>query len=396
MRRDAATLEYYNSGSTPVEARDQAQIELYGPRIGSTIQAHEICDPTVVGATIAQLVLQRALYVRASFTFKLSWEYCLLDPMDIVTISDANLGLSNYLVRILSIEEDDRGVLTVTAEEVTAGTSTAALYPTATPSSIPPNQAAAAAPVNTPVIVEPPPMLTGGTPQIWVGASGGFNGSADPNWGGAHVYLSSDNVTFTQIATVNQPARQGFLTAPLPASTGWDTADTLAVALAESAATLSGTTDSDAQQGVTLCLVDNELLTYATVTLTGASAYNLTRMQRGMYSSGGASHAVGAPFARLDGAIVQYSLPSNYIGQTLYLKFQSFNVFGSGVQSLATCTSYAYTPTGAGSADPIATQIASGLPADLGLISASPSVFDDFGSITAAATGILDLGNLTT
>ena len=88
----------------PVEARDQSQIEIFGSRVGSTVQAHEICDEFVMGPAIAQTLLQRALYVRTKFTFKLSWEYCLLDPMDIVTITEANLGLSNYPVRIIEIE----------------------------------------------------------------------------------------------------------------------------------------------------------------------------------------------------------------------------------------------------------------------------------------------------
>ena len=64
-----------------------------------------------MGPEIAQTILQRQLYVRTKFTFKLSWEYCLLDPMDIVTITDANLGLSDYPVRIIEIEEDDKGLL---------------------------------------------------------------------------------------------------------------------------------------------------------------------------------------------------------------------------------------------------------------------------------------------
>ena len=53
---------------TPVEARDQAQIEMYGPRVGSTISAHEICDEFTIGPMVAQLILQRALYVRAKYT----------------------------------------------------------------------------------------------------------------------------------------------------------------------------------------------------------------------------------------------------------------------------------------------------------------------------------------
>ncbi len=81
--------------TTPVEARDQAQIEAFGLRVGSTVQAHEICDELVIGPVVAQTLLQRQLYVRARYTFKLSFEYCLLDPMDVVTIDDVNLGLAD-------------------------------------------------------------------------------------------------------------------------------------------------------------------------------------------------------------------------------------------------------------------------------------------------------------
>jgi Putative phage tail protein len=383
-------------GMSPVESRDQSQIELYGLRVGATVQGHEICDPIIVGATVSQTILQRALYVRANFSFKLSWEYCLLDPMDIVTISDANLGLSNYPVRLVSIEEDDRGVLSVVAEELTAGISTPALYPTTAPLGAARNQGVAAAPVNPPLIYEPPPALTGGAAQLWIGASGGVGGAADPNWGGAFVWASLDNVAYTQIATLTQRARQGILTANVAPANGFDTTHALAVSMAQSNGALKGTTDSAAQSGVTLALVDNELLAYAVATLSGVNAYSLTRLQRGMYGTGAAAHAAGAQFARLDSAIARYDLPANYIGQNLYLKFQSFNIFGAGIQNLAACAAYSYVPAGTGNPDPIAAQLASGLPLDLGLVSTPASVFDDFNSLTAAATGVVDLGNLTT
>ncbi len=94
--------------ATPVEARDQAQIELFGSRVANVIQAHEICDELLIGPLVAQAILQRELYVRSKFKFKLSWEYCLLDPMDVVTITDLNLGLSDTPVQIIEIEEDDK------------------------------------------------------------------------------------------------------------------------------------------------------------------------------------------------------------------------------------------------------------------------------------------------
>ena len=37
--------------------------------------------------------------------------------MDVVTINDANLGLSQFPVRVTTIEEDEKGILTITVEE---------------------------------------------------------------------------------------------------------------------------------------------------------------------------------------------------------------------------------------------------------------------------------------
>ena len=159
--------------STPVEARDQSQIEIFGPRVGSTISAMEVCDEIVIGPLMAQAILQRELYVRTKFTFKLSWEYCLLDPMDIVTLTDANLGLSNYPVRIIEIQEDDKGLLSFTCEELVTGVSTPQFFASAsTAGSFQPNWGVPAVPINAPIIFEPNPGLTNGVAQVWFGASG--------------------------------------------------------------------------------------------------------------------------------------------------------------------------------------------------------------------------------
>ena len=100
-----------------IAAFDQGAIDLYGLRTEPSIQAHEFTNPT--SATIsAQLMLQRRLYVRNNYKFKLGWKYALLEPMDIVLITDATLGLVAAAVRITQIEEDDNGELTVTAEEI--------------------------------------------------------------------------------------------------------------------------------------------------------------------------------------------------------------------------------------------------------------------------------------
>jgi Putative phage tail protein len=380
-------------GMSPVEARDQSQIEIFGPRVGSVIQAHEICDEFVVGQVVAQAILQRALYVRTKFTFKLSWEYCLLDPMDVVTLTDSNLGLSNTPVRIISIEEDDKSLLTVVAEELVTGISTPQFYPGATAANNVNNYAVPAVPINTPLIYEPPPAATNGVAQVWVGASG-INANSGAQWGGANVFISVDNTTYSQIAQISQPCRQGFLTANLAAATGFDTTNTLSVNLAESGGVLSGTSATAAQQGATLALVDQELLAYETATLVSGNAYNLTGLARDFGGTVGAAHSTGAPFTRLDGAIVKYDLPPSLVGVELFLKFQSFNIFGGGTQDLSTCTAYTYTPAGVGVAHPIAAQLQGGVAVDLGLTTAAVTVSDDFGqaAVSDPVVDIIDLG----
>jgi hypothetical protein len=393
----------------PVEARDQSQIEIFGPRVGSTIQAHEICDEYVMGPAIAQTILQRALYVRTKFMFKLSWEYCLLDPMDIVTITDSNLGLSNYPVRIIEIEEDDKGTLSFTCEELVAGVSNPAFNPSATANGFQPNWGVPAVSVNPPLIFEPPPGLTGGVAQVWFGASG-INGDSGTQWGGAYVYISLDNVTYSQVAVITGPMRQGVLTASLPAASGWDSLDTLSVNLTESDGTLSGTSQGGAQGGATLSLVDGELLAYESATLTTANNYNLTGLARGLSGSVAAAHSSGASFFRLDGAVLRYDLPANFVGTTLYFKFQSFNIFGGGIEDLSTCAVYSYTPLIPSTvvqsvppntpptppADPIIAQLQTGFAVDLGPVEGTVRLADDLGSVAVSASSSLDLGALTT
>ena len=126
------TLETLDRGNqynaAPVDVWDQNAIELYGLNRDSSIAAHEFCDAKVAQIS-AQLILQRRLYIRNSYQFKLSFEYCLLEPMDLVTITDSGLGMSNVAARIVSIEEDEAGILAVTAEEFPGGTATAVAYP---------------------------------------------------------------------------------------------------------------------------------------------------------------------------------------------------------------------------------------------------------------------------
>jgi len=108
-------------------ASDAANVAQFGMRRKDPDTVHCICTPSVA-AISAQLYLQRTLYIRAKYKFDLSWAFALLEPGDIVELTDAGLGLSAYPVRIIQIDEDEKAVLSLTCEDLLVGVSHAPLY----------------------------------------------------------------------------------------------------------------------------------------------------------------------------------------------------------------------------------------------------------------------------
>jgi Putative phage tail protein len=192
-----------NYNTAIVEAFDQGAVDLYGLRRDSSLKARAIVDPVNVGPIVAQLLLQRALLFRNTYTFKLGWKYCLLEPMDLVQVTDSRLGASALTVRITAVEEDDEGTLSFTAEDFFGGYSTAVLYPKQSGAGYVPNWSSPRGDVNPPIIFEPPVQLLSGTLEIWVALSGGVN------WGGAQVWISSDGTSYALAGMVSSGAMQG-------------------------------------------------------------------------------------------------------------------------------------------------------------------------------------------
>jgi hypothetical protein len=367
-------LDRQNNYNTAIaEAFDQGSIDLYGLRRDTSTKARLITDPLYVGGLVAQLLLQRQLLYRNTYTFQLGWKYILLEPMDLVQITDPRLGASALTVRITAVEEDDEGMLSITAEDFFGPYSPTVLYPpsnpppsaaptilgvgggTATPTvkqasgaavgGFVPNWSAAPGNVNTPLIFEPLAALLSGDLEIWIALSGG------PNWGGAQVWISSDGNSYAFAGTVSGAATQGDLTAAMGNSGGNpDTADTCSVDLSESHGQLLSVSATNAANLVTLCYVGGELIAYQNASLTSAYHYNLTTLYRGAYGTTAASHPGGTQFARIDQSVGRFPYPSTLIGQTIYLKFLSFNIVGGGLQNLSEVLPYAYTTTGAGEA----------------------------------------------
>jgi Putative phage tail protein len=365
----------YNTSIT--EAFDQGSIDLYGVRRDTSVKARAIVDPYLVATIAAQLVLQRQILYRNTYSFKLGWKYILLEPMDLVQITDKRLGAQAITVRITAIEEDDEGTLSITAEDW-LGMPGPVLYPparplptfggvtalgaagaTATPygrqggdsNASTPNYGQAAPSINPPFILEPTAQLLAAqgqtSPYIIIGLSGGPNGVYNANWGGAVIYISIDGATFAPFGKQIGSSMMGYTTAGCAPSGA-----SLSINLGESNGELNSVSEQLAANAVSLCALRTpggklEFLSYTTATLTSSNQYTLTGLYRGLYGTYPIELPAGSAFLALGAGVIFHEvLPAQLIGQTIYFEFPSFNLVGGGAQSLAETTVYDYTPIG--------------------------------------------------
>ena len=337
-----------------VQAKDQAAINSFGLRQDGTRSFHMFCNGNAARTSV-QLQLQRQS-VRNIYQFTLDQRYVLLDPMDIVAITDANLGLNQQWVRITEITENDDSSLSVVAEEYLQGTGTAPAYGYQSAQGFYANYNGDPSDANAPVLFEPTAELAEDL-EVWMAVSGGSF------WGGCEVWISQDNETYQQVGKITGPSRQGYATAALPplstsiSGQTIDQTNTLGVDITESGGQLLSASQADAQNLATLCYLGSgntyELMSYQNATLISQSVYNISYLVRGAYGSSILSHAAGEQFARLDSSIFKYPYTQDRIGTALYVKLLSFNIYGGGQQNLGDVAPYTFNLQGVAYSTPL-------------------------------------------
>jgi hypothetical protein len=345
----------YNQAS--LSAPDDGAILLFGERCSDGVKQWHWFQNGAAAQMAAQLGLGRK-QISNKYAYTLRPRYILLDPGDIVTITDEKLGLFRQWVRIIDIAENQDRSLNFLVEEYLQGTASAPEYGRQVAKGSKPNYSADPGGVNPPFIFEPTDQLAGGL-EVWAAVSG-VNTTL---YGGCDAYISYDGETYSRVPGGRQfgSARMGYLTAPLaavpanPTGQTIDAAHTLSVDLTESAGALASGTQADALNLNTACWVNGEIVSYQTATLTGPNKYDLTYLVRGAYGTENiiANHAAGEPFARIDNGIMRVPFDQTRIGATIYLKFLPFNIWGVTVQSLADVPAYTYKITGVALASPL-------------------------------------------
>lgn len=300
----------------------------YGLRQANTTQAHYLYTKERA-VKLAEQLARKGKYERNKYTFKLDWSFCRLEVGDLVTLTDENCGLNKQVVMIDSVTEGTDGLLTFTAVSRPEGTYTAAKYDVHETDRPYINYNKQAPNTDKPVILQPPADLTTNGLEVWIGARG-----TGDNWGGCDVYVSDDNAHYRHAGTITSSARIGTLAKAIDA-----TADTIEVTA--NGTFLSGS-EQDAKRGNTLCWLDGECFSYQTADLLPGGNYQLTGCMRGQYNTTAESHAAGCNFARLDSTLLKIPFRKEDVGKQVWLKFVSFNIFGSGYQSLADVQAYEY------------------------------------------------------
>lgn len=318
-------------------ATDQASIETYGLRAYNQVTAHSITD-AATARLVAQLILQRVLFTRNVYEFKLGWKYCRLEPCDYVTITDSRLGLNAVPVRILSVEEDADGQLAIQAEDAPAGVLHSPLYDSQGGGGATVNYGVSPGSVVAPAFFESPPTqaITG----LRIGIA--VTGNSD-DWGGCEVWGSNDGSSYAFLGRLVGGARYGTITNGVTSAVG----QVARASLIGSGGQIISGSSADADNLSTLCVIENEFAAFTSAALVSTNVYDLTLAKRGQFSTAAAPHSPGAKFIRADGQIVySESLELSAVGKTFYFKFLSFNKYWGALQSLSDATAYSYTVTG--------------------------------------------------
>jgi hypothetical protein len=311
----------------------------------SDLRAHHFFCLGGAASMSAALQLHREKVV-ATYQFTLPATFILVDPLDILTITEPNLGLVAQPVRVIEIVENSDHTLTLTAEEF-LGTVSSPLYARQMSLGAARNNNVTAGNVNAPILFEPTSKQSYAA-EVW----GAVSGSNPALYGGCEVWVSYDNATYTLETIIPGVGRTGSLTGTLPlvardpSGTTPDNSNTLAVDLTESAGALASGSAADLAALNTVCYVDGEIIAYQTATLSSAYHYNVTTLLRGVFGTPISQHVAGGRFARLDGTLFKIPYTPDRIGATLYLKFLSFNIYGAGKQSLGAVSPYTYTIIG--------------------------------------------------
>ncbi len=185
----------------------QSQLAIFQQGLikADTSTYHEIPRHSVAQA-VASMIVQRNVNLRNTYKFKLPLSFALLEPMDVVTLTEPDMQMYKVPARMTKISENEDWQLECEAEDFNWGVNSpspaavAANSNTPNQTNTPPGNVGSVAIINVPAQLK----QTAGAVELAIAAC-----SSNPAWGGAAVYVSNDNVTYKLAGTIQSGCTMG-------------------------------------------------------------------------------------------------------------------------------------------------------------------------------------------
>jgi hypothetical protein len=301
----------------PLVIEDAGGVARKGPIDASACDWPWITTPQTA-MTCAWLRMRHRMRTGRTYTVAIDQRYMLLEPGDIVTVSDGQIPARN--VRILRISEGFADWREIEAEDVVVS-STAVSPPGSSTSTT--GTASIATPVNLPIIFV---ALIGGLLQVWILLSGGAG------WRGCAVQQSWDGITWESVGTCAKQSPTGHLIQAmdrLRVRPGQRVHPGLRVGVADYGLADFGESivppwplwnDYLAGNPGALLWVDGELMAYATESDDGQVA-QCSVLRRGLYGTTCGPHPILSRVGAVTNDAFQWPLPPGSEGRTCYWRF---------------------------------------------------------------------------
>lgn len=266
---------------------------------------------------VADVLMYDAWASRTSFDFETGWEYCYLEPTDIVTVTR---GARTYTVRIIEDNFSSISRRRAILEDTTAYTQTATAVALPVPSS-----SVSAVPLTDLMLLDIPLLRDADDGNGFYAAACGYG----TGWSGAQTFKSNDGgATWTLFgAAILNDATIGVSSDVLGDFTQniFDEHNSVTVVLINGE--LSSTTELNILNGANAALLGNEIIQFKIATLMATDTYKLTGLLRGRQGTEWArsTHAIGDRFVLLStattypmsGTASEYDLARHYRGASI-------------------------------------------------------------------------------
>ncbi|KVG33876.1 hypothetical protein WJ30_07345 [Burkholderia diffusa] len=331
----------YSSANTDYNPATQREPH---PQTSSNLD-EAVSVPIVLADNDAKVRVQTMLWERwikrQSFQFTVQMKYLALEPGDVVSTTNPETG-TTYNLRIAKISADGKNTLSITGDP-----SVPQIYPNPATYTAQGGVSAGFTTQSVPYngstilrLLDVPPLRDQDTTQGLYLAACGFTSA----WPGAAVDISRDDVNFSSLTSVTGQTVIGMTANALGNYLGGnfpDEINSLQVQLYNTSQTLSSVSYASFLNGANAALVGSELIYFRTATQTGAGAYTLTGLVRGMKGTEASigNHTSGETFVLLDATkLVQVGINLSDIGQPLYFEPFLLNLFGNTPGSVTQVT----------------------------------------------------------